>query len=226
MNAHLLRGVALLFILGASAASALTVTQTKTHSFSIQRDGGGFVGVSPGPWLNAPFDPTLGELESVTLSIAATAYVSAYDVNFYYPFNQPAPSFMTMRVGLEVRVMSTNTFQTAFDEDTLGQTTLVPANRGVGLGSALSAMASFTTTNPADLARFQNEGTWGNLGGPPHLTNPMVGVTGTGRYGTMSASGQSETTLTYTYRINDGGTTAFLLLFAVGGCVAARRRCN
>lgn len=226
MIPNALRGLSafcLLCLLPRLGATVLTYTQIANVSNS--NSGQSLVG-SGATFNFAPFDSALGVLESATFAATASVTVSAGDVHWYPTgFNPPtwiAKEFTPYTV-LHVDVIpGTNIPQTRVSDYSYGERRLVEPFQSFSHTHLHVTTFSHTESDDAALARYLD----------PSLTFLRVNTIGEGyaRYGGLSVSGSIHASLTYNYRVSDGGATiamlggALLLLFVGGRRIRGNRK--
>lgn len=223
------RGIAalcLLAVLPRLGATVLTVTQAISYNASSYRIGGN-IAVYSALWQYQQFDDSLGELESVTLTVTASARVSAFDVNVVGPAITPVPITVTPYVSLSLTGTLSDLFTVPSDfVRSEGVEVYVPPYGSFSHSADLSVGFTKTTSNVSDLARFSGR-SLALYGLPPHVALLRIEGSGYGHYGSNDLQGVINATLVYNYRVSEHGQTVVLFggaLGLVGLVIRARGR--
>jgi hypothetical protein len=231
MKSLVSRGLAVLCLLAlAPCAQALTITQQWTYGHSIYTSGQSPANIGR-MQRYAPFDTTLGQLDSVTISVQTSARVGAIDVNYYNILSNPQAFELTQSVYLTMRFATDDGLSVAQVSDgSSGPKTLVQPTQSISHSADLSVQASATTTDPGFLARFSGYGTYPPAPVPGYVPQHDLFIeqfAGGAYYswGGVSVQGATTLTITYNYHVpEDGYAGALLAVTAAGLSVIHRRR--
>jgi hypothetical protein len=209
-----LRGLAVLALLClALPLRAATIVQATSVDTSLVADG---FGAMIFDWTYQPFDPALGVLTSVVLSVSIEGQMSTTAGWFGGPFDGPIE--VTPQAVFNSTIFTTDESSGGGTVSAIGAPVLLPVAGFVAISSPIFLTFEIVNTDAARLANYSSFNPYG------HRLFSRGEIQSNAYNGGVRGNVSTDLTLTYTYEVPDAGNGIALFGLAFVGLVVGHRR--